>query len=249
MGVVLIIGHRGAPAYEPENTLRSFTKALEQGADMLECDVYALPGGELVLFHDRTLQRTTSGRGYLLHHSFRELRKLDAGKGERIPTLQEFLDVVGARVPVVIELKTVGSAKLVAAVIDTYVRDHGWRYDQFIVSSFYHYEVQAFKRDYAPHITTAGPINMMPLNHSDYARELQADIVIPDIDHLDKAFIDHAHQNGIKVFTYTVDSYEDTQLAYHLGVDGIFSNTPDISRQALADVAQNVSDKGYNGKF
>lgn len=230
---MIIIGHRGAMAYEPENTLRGVAKALELGADMVEIDVYRLPSGELMVFHDRALQQTTNGHGYLLHHSFRELRKLDAGKGERIPTLQEVLNLVDKRIPVVIEIKNGGSAEAVAEVIDMYVQQHGWRYDQFLVSSFYHHEVQAFKRQYAPHVAVAAPVGNVPLNYAAYAEELQASVVIPDIDHLNKAFVDDAHRRGLKVYAFTIATFEDTQLMYHLGVDGVFSNAPDVSRLAL----------------
>src|SRR5579862_6005632 len=89
-------GHRGAAGHEPENTLRSVRKALELGADGIEVDVYFVDG-KLVVIHDDTLNRTTNGRGRLAENTFDYLRSLDAGKGERIPTLEEIFDTVNRR--------------------------------------------------------------------------------------------------------------------------------------------------------
>src|SRR4051812_8317219 len=123
-----VIAHRGASGYLPENTLAAFKKAIELRADMLEFDVHALPSGEIVLIHDHRLDRTTNAVGYLLDHAFADLRKLDAGGGEMIPTLEELLDVVNRRIPVDIELKGPGSAKGVARIIAQYIQK-GWQAD------------------------------------------------------------------------------------------------------------------------
>lgn len=220
-------------AYEPENTLRSFSKALEMGADMIEFDVFLLPSGELVVFHDRHLDRTTDGHGLLVHHSFRELRKLDAGKGEKIPTLDEVLDLVDKRVPVIIEIKNTGAAQAVAQTIERYVQQSGWRYEQFIVSSFHHPQLYEFKHVHAPHVAVVASTAVVPLRYAAFVEDLQAIAITPDIEAIDQAFVDDAHRRGLKVFTWTIDSYEDTSLMQHLGVDAIFTNAPDVSRAAL----------------
>src|SRR6056297_2287931 len=106
--MVLKIGHRGAMGYEPENTLRSFKKAIELNVDMVELDVYVCSSGELVVIHDDKVDKTTNGKGYVSEKSFDELRKLDAGMGEKIPTLQEVLDLIDKRAKVNIELKGKG---------------------------------------------------------------------------------------------------------------------------------------------
>ncbi len=101
----LKIGHRGACGYEPENTLRSFKRALDLQVDMVEFDVYTLAGGEIVIIHDDKVNRTTNGHGYVLDKNFEEIRKLDAGQGEKIPTLEEALDLIDKKCQVNIELK------------------------------------------------------------------------------------------------------------------------------------------------
>ena len=108
----LNIAHRGASAYAPGNTLAAFRLALEMGADGFELDVMLSADGHLVVIHDDTVDRTTDGRGPVRQKTLAELKTLDAGKfdarfaGERIPTLQEVLDLVaGNRAFVIVELK------------------------------------------------------------------------------------------------------------------------------------------------
>ncbi len=102
----LNIAHRGASAYEPENTLRAFRRAIELGADMSELDLHLSQDGALIVMHDYTVEKTTDGRGEIKNLSLAQIKELDAGKGERVPTLQDVIDLVndqktphGVRVP------------------------------------------------------------------------------------------------------------------------------------------------------
>ena len=92
--MVKIMGHRGAPAEEPENTLRSFRRALDLGVAAVELDVQLTRDGRLAVIHDETLDRTTNGRGLVKDFTLAELQKLDAGQGEPIPALEEVLELV-----------------------------------------------------------------------------------------------------------------------------------------------------------
>src|SRR5207302_6434069 len=92
-GRPLLGGHRGNPAENPENTMRSFRSAIAIGCDLIECDVHLSADGRLVVIHDHTLDRTTNGSGLVRDHSAAELRKLDAGDGEKIPLLQEVVEL------------------------------------------------------------------------------------------------------------------------------------------------------------
>jgi glycerophosphoryl diester phosphodiesterase len=89
---VLIVAHRGASAYEPENTIRSFERAFKLGADFVELDVRLSKDGVLVVIHDEAADRTTNGSGLVRSLTLNQLRLLDAGKGEKIPTLKEVLE-------------------------------------------------------------------------------------------------------------------------------------------------------------
>lgn len=102
-----VIAHRGGPRYAPENTLAAFAHAAEAGADMLECDVHLTKDGELIIIHDETLERTTNGTGLVADHTLEELRRLDAGGGERLPTFREYVELGQATgVDLLIELKS-----------------------------------------------------------------------------------------------------------------------------------------------
>ncbi|HID15455.1 MAG TPA: glycerophosphodiester phosphodiesterase, partial [Candidatus Atribacteria bacterium] len=101
----LVVAHRGASAYEPENTLRAIRRAIEIGADVVEIDVRLTKDGYPVVIHDETVDRTTNGSGLVNEFSLDELRKLDAGKGEKIPLLSEVLDLVAGKINVFIEIK------------------------------------------------------------------------------------------------------------------------------------------------
>ncbi len=102
-----VIAHRGGPRYAPENTLAAFAHACAVGAEMLECDVHLTRDGEVVVIHDETLERTTNGAGWVMDHTLAELRTLDAGNGERIPTLAELVALARqSQVELLIELKS-----------------------------------------------------------------------------------------------------------------------------------------------
>mgnify|MGYP000511847871 CR=1 FL=1 len=104
MKKLLCIGHRGAMGHAPENTLASIQKALELGTPCMEIDVYYVDG-QLVVFHDHRLERTTNGSGFLVDQKFSDLRTLDAGNGEKIPTLQEVFETIHLKPALNIELK------------------------------------------------------------------------------------------------------------------------------------------------
>ncbi len=215
----MIIGHRGAAGLEPENTLRSFARAIELGVDAIELDVYCVDG-ELVVIHDDTLERTTDGHGDVMASSFDVLRRLDAGNGERIPTLAEVLQLAQSRVIVNIELKGANTAARVAACIAAHPRV------DVLVSSFDHGELARF-RAIAQH-TRVAPLFHRTVTHMfDIAASLQAWSVNLS-ERLATAERLHAiAENGYRVLVYTVN---DLTLGARLkadGADGIFTDFPD----------------------
>src|SRR5690606_10663178 len=111
-GDFVVIGHRGAAGYAPENTMASFLKAVEFQTPMIECDVHETRDGVLAVIHDQTLARTTDGEGYVEDFTWSELQKLDAGswfgpefQGERIPRIEEVLEIIGPKALIDIEIK------------------------------------------------------------------------------------------------------------------------------------------------
>lgn len=226
-----VIGHRGACGYEPENTLRSFAKAIELGVDMIELDVYTLKDGKTVVIHDDKVDRTTDGKGYVLDKSFDEMRSLDAGKGEQIPTLEEVLDLVDRRAGVNIELKGVGTAKSVVNIIDKYKKEKGWADEQFLVSSFNHHELNTFKK-LKPEINIGALTVGIPIDYAKFGEELAAYSVNLCIEFINSEFVSDAHNKGMKVFVWTVNDLDDIERMKNLNVDGIFTNFPDRAKES-----------------
>ncbi|MEL0083582.1 MAG: glycerophosphodiester phosphodiesterase family protein, partial [Gammaproteobacteria bacterium] len=133
---LLCIGHRGAMGHAPENTLGSVKAALALGVRHLEIDVYCVEG-ELLVFHDDRLERTTNGTGRIRDQSLSHLRSLDAGGGQQIPTLEEVCTEIAGKACLNIELKGPGTARPVARLINQLIA-RGWHHDCFLVSSFDH---------------------------------------------------------------------------------------------------------------
>jgi glycerophosphoryl diester phosphodiesterase len=221
---MLCIGHRGAMGHEPENTLLSIHKAIALGVDAIEIDVHNLDHN-LVVIHDRDLARTTNGSGYLEHNSFAYVRSLDAGKGEQVPTLEEVFETVDRQVIINIELKGSNTAKLVISLIQTYIKA-GWSYTDFVVSSFDHDQLHQVKK-ICPEIITGMLIYGLPWQYLASAQEIQASLLIPNLDYVNSKMIESAHQQGLQVWVYTVNQPDDLKLMRALGVDGIFTNYPE----------------------
>jgi glycerophosphoryl diester phosphodiesterase len=229
-----VIGHRGAMGYEPENTLRSIRKALELGVDAIEVDVFVLPTGELVVTHDLMVDRTTNGHGYVADLSFSELRALDAGKGERIPTLAEVVSEIDQRVPLMIELKGFGVAAPVAHTIKQFLR-RGWQADRFIVVSYNHHELKGFKT-LMPHIGIGACIEALPLDYAAFAEELHASAIAPANYHMTKEFVDDAHRRGLAIYVWFYDQVDHHEIhrLEKIGVDFVYSDAPDQTRELIS---------------
>jgi glycerophosphoryl diester phosphodiesterase len=228
MRKLLCFAHRGASGHEPENTLLAAEKAIDLGADWIEADVYAVDG-ELVVIHDERLERTTNGSGYVMEKTFRYLRSLDAGKGQRIPMLRELLDFINRRTGVNVELKGPATAARTVSLIDHYIRDRGWDRDQFIVSSFDQRELgKAHRR--TPYIRIGVVIGGMHRIYAPFARRHDVYSIHPRMDLVTAGFVERAHRRGLKVFVYTVNEPEDIMRMEAMGVDGVFTDFPELLR-------------------
>ncbi len=221
---MLCIGHRGAMGHEPENTLLSVKKALSLGVDWIEVDVYNIEDN-LIVFHDRCLDRTTNGTGYTTSQTFAYIRSLDAGKGEQVPTLSEVLDAVAQRVVINIELKGFNTATLVADLITSYL-NQGWSKDCFFVSSFNHYELAKFKA-LCPQIAIGILIYGLPLDYLAIAQKLKATAIIATLDFTIPELVKSTQHHGFKLLVYTVNHPQDIEQMRTLNVDGIFTNYPE----------------------
>ncbi len=220
---MVCIGHRGAAGHEPENTLRAVRRGLELGAEGIEVDVHNV-GGELMVIHDDTLDRTTNGHGPVAGKSIEYLRSLDAGRGERIPFLGEVFDAVSGHAFINVELKGPDTASLVKELVAQYAARPGWDYDRFLVSSFDHRELAA-----AAHARI--PIGLLwhrpPRGWEAAASELGASSINVHHRYARPRLITKAHLRGLRVFAYTVNGPVRIRRMRERGVDGVFTDYPE----------------------
>ena len=221
---LLCIGHRGAMGHEPENTLLSIKKAISLGVDLIEIDVHRVED-QLLVIHDRNLERTTNGQGYIAEKSLSYLRSLDAGKGQQIPTLEEVLNTVNRQVGINIALKGKQTATLVIDLIHRYL-NYGWSYEDFLVSGFNHYELQQIKT-IDPNISLGLLLYGIPLDYLQIAEKLNVVTIINNYDFIDENFVYSIQQQGLKFWTYTVNHPEDITRMKQLKIDGIITNYPE----------------------
>jgi glycerophosphoryl diester phosphodiesterase len=210
--------------HAPENTLASIRAALDLGAPCIEIDVYQVDG-RLVVFHDDRLERTTNGKGYLVEQSFDYLRTLDAGDGQRIPTLEEACSEIGSRAGLNIELKGPETASPVAELIARLTAS-GWERERFLVSSFNCRELVEIKR-IDRHIKRGLLLFGQPADGIRRAVDLEAFSVHPSLEAVNRAFVTAAHASGLQVYVYTVNQPQDIMRMHRIGADGVFTNFPD----------------------
>jgi len=218
---MIIMGHRGAAALEPENTLLSITRAMEIGVDAVEIDVHLTKDNHVVVIHDSSVDRTTNGSGPVRSHSLEALKKLDAGKGETIPTLQEVMALIDKKVRLVIELKEEGAEK---AVVELIHRND--LVDSVYVISFWHRLVKRVK-EMGESIKTGVLLVGCPVNTS-VATQASADALVMRYTFVDKPFVEMAHKEGLKVFIWNIDHSTLVKPYADMGVDGIGSNDPRV---------------------
>ena len=234
-----VIGHRGAAGLAAENTLPSFAKALDWRCPMIELDVQLCGSRSnrqnLVVIHDKKLNRTTNGKGLVADYSLAELRKFDAGGGAKIPLLSEVFALLqnhqaetGQTVALNIELKGSQTAAAVAQTVQFY---QDW---PVLVSSFDHQELQAFR-----HLDTHTPV--APLydkyrsNWLEVARGLGACGINMGLKITNAARVEAMSRAGYPVSVYTVNDPATALKLKAMGVRGIFSDRPDLLTPAIAD--------------
>lgn len=223
----LVIGHRGAMGYETENTLASVQKALDLGVEMMEIDVFQIASGEIVVFHDDRVERLTNGAGSIEEYYIVDLKMLQVQGGHRIPTLQEVLKLIDHQAALNIELKGAGTADNVHQIITYYCEKHGWSPDQFIVSSFDWDELREYRR-LSPQARIAVLTEGDPLEALPVAAELKAEAINPHYTRLNAQNVARIHGEGYKIYTWTVNDPADFGKLKSLGVDGVFSDFPDL---------------------
>lgn len=240
--MVLKIGHRGACGYEPENTLLSFQKAIELGADMVELDVHLSKDQHPIVIHDVTFDRTTTGKGKITQYTLKQIKKFRTKeKNQPIPTLQEILVELKGKVRINIEIKGVQSARQVAELVLKNEMEQ-----EVIVSSSRLRSLKTIKNE-SSEIETALIYYSTKTRWGLFVFTIFSIFVFPvikqiivkrakyaKVDYLHlysifatKRFVTKLHQLGFKVNVWTVNSRNRINKMIACGVDGIFSNYPD----------------------
>jgi glycerophosphoryl diester phosphodiesterase len=220
MESLLNIAHRGASGYESENTLIAFQKALDFKVDGIEIDVHLSSDGEIMVIHDETINRTTNGRGLVKNYSASELQKYG------IPTLTEVLELVNRSCFINIELKGIGTEKPVVKLIEEYIVEKNWNYNDFLVSSFDWKmldEVQILN----PKIKIGVLTEYTILEALAFAKNINAFSIHPYYNLLTKENVALMQENGFEVYTWTVNIKEDIEKIKAFNVNGIISDFPD----------------------
>ncbi|MCC7368287.1 MAG: glycerophosphodiester phosphodiesterase [Chloroflexi bacterium] len=236
---VQVLAHRGASAYAPENTMSAFKLAIEQGADWLEMDVQQTKDGQLVVFHDLRVERTTNGRGALRDLTLAEVRQLDAGAwfgaqfaGERVPTFEEVLALASQHnVRIFPEMKdprlSPGIEERVAAVISA----AGYE-DRTIVQSFDMASLERLRRinpdiKLAALYTATSPLRGEP--------PAGVTVIGPpwEVVGMDASLVRDIHASGRQVVVWSVDNVASVRTLANARVDGIITGRPDAVRAAL----------------
>lgn len=236
-----VIGHRGACALAPENTLASFALAMQQGADAIEFDVKLTADDQVVIMHDASVDRTTNGKGKVNGLSLAEIKELDAGgkyssdfSGENVPMLSQVFEQLGGRIRMNVELTNYSSPfdRLVPEVcklVNEYqVQDH------ILFSSFFARNLHQAKRllPDVPCGLLAFPGWMGYQARRNGWRKYQA--LHPFLDETTPALVEKVHQAGMRVHVWTVNEEADLKRLLASGVDGIFTDNPGFLRKILA---------------
>lgn len=215
----LKVGHRGARAYEIENTLESFRKAIELGANAVELDVRKSKDGKVIISHDDNLKKVFGIDLPLSEATLEELKELT---GNRIPALEEALRFLGRKVEkILVELKEAGYEKKVLDVIRKEKLE-----DSVIVVSFLE-EALANIRRLDKKIET-GLIYTKFRNPIDAALKLNAQYLVPLYRFVHTRDVEKAHKNNLKVIVWTINTKEEAREYIARGVDGVASDKPDI---------------------
>ncbi len=221
MNTPIIIGHKGASGYAPENTLLSFKRAFELGAQMIELDVHETLDGELVCIHDSTVDRTTNGTGEVHKLTYKELLALDAGEGESVPLLVDVLKFAFGHLQVNIELKVIGVEQKLLDMIDQ-LKMH----QDVIISSFFHGTLITI-REFNNTIQTAILVNTYTKDLVLYALEHRVNAINPLYELVTPELVNEAHYSTLKVYPWTVNDTRVMRELIAIGVDGVITDFPD----------------------
>jgi glycerophosphoryl diester phosphodiesterase len=261
-GPVLNIGHRGASAYAPEHTFAAYDLALEQGADYIEIDLQMTADGVLVALHDKTLNRTADApegvperycRGLVSKKTLEQIKMCDAGSwfspeyaGEQIPTLEEIFERYGTNVNYYIETKNPDAAPGMEEELLQLLKENGLLPDPNEPANW-QVLIQSFSAESLMKIHEMNSeLPLIQLYWAGTSKSIQSNLdavseyavgIGPYKQDVDAALVEAAHEHCLAVHPYTVNTEEEMEALIALGVDGMFTNNPDLLDGVLGDDA------------
>lgn len=218
---VIRVGHRGAAGHAPENTVAAIRAGIACGVEFVEIDLRRTADGALVALHDATVNRTTDGRGRISRLSLQEVKRLDAGNGTGIPTLEEALEAAAGQTGVMLELKVRGIAQ---QTVET-VRRTGFT-GSLLYASFLHDELMHV-REGDPSASLMVLFDKLPPASVARAMKYASSHVGLRHSNATHRLVEAFHRTNFLVFVYTPNRPDDIRRALSLGVDGVISNFPD----------------------
>lgn len=251
---VVIMAHRGFDDVAPENTLVSFRKAYEIGANMLELDVHLTKDGQLVIMHDSTLDRTTTGKGAVSDKTLEELKQLDAGikyskvfTGEKIPTLDEVLAYAKDKISVNIEIKSsaisdvtpkpgTGIEEKVVNLVKKY------NMEEYVMISCFKGKALKRVKTFSPKISTGLLLvsGRLFTSQVEYVSTVRADAVHEFSKFVSSKDVQKGHKYGIKQNVWTVNNPATMAQLIDKKVDGLITDRPDLALRVLAEKYPNL---------
>lgn len=248
-----ITAHRGYSAVAPENTIYAFEEAVGIGADYIELDVQLTADGQLVVFHDNTIDRTTDGKGELSKYTYEELQEFSAGSwfskdgmfdDAKIVLFSDVLECVGNDILLNIEIKNHGDIVRTAEKTVEVIEEYGIERSCYVTS--FSYKALKTVKKLNPKIKTGLIANIA--TSTSFSQLKYIDAVSLNYIFINQSVVNMAHQNGKRVFVWTVDNRSDIQHMIAMGVDNIITNRPDrvseiVTSKSIGDTFLTILEK------
>ena len=206
---------------------------MELGVDGIEIDVFLCKSGELVVFHDKKLDRLTNVKGYIENLEYDSIKKISVKGKYKIPTLNQVVELIDRKAILNIELKGRGTAEPTHKLLTPILKQKKWMANQFIISSFNWDELEIFyklnQKVSIAILTGSDPLKALPI-----AKQLNAIAINPNFRALDPKNVKKIHNEGYKVFPYTINNPRDIEEMLNLKVDGIITDFPERVKKALS---------------
>lgn len=239
-----IIGHRGASAYSPENTLEAIHTAADMGVEWVELDVKLTRDNVPIIFHDETLERTTNGTGKICETDYNDIQSLEAGSwfgesftGIKIPTLEEALEVLVDRdLGLDLEIKPCPGREKETAEIALDILSRVWdEHERLLISSFQHVSLEA-ALDMAPDWNRGLIIGELPENWKDLADYLNLQCLCVGADKIKKDQTYTIFDMDYNIIAYTVNEGEQARKLQGFGIKTFCTDMPDVLQDSLFSV-------------